>query len=384
MAAYDTIDDDPYRQPSGGYTMPGAPVPQQTPSAPAPTPDLRGGIASAYQDFLKRAPKEEEYGFWLGNPNYRAEIQASPEAKSIAGGQQPGTYFNAGAALPGFDQAKWSNPQHQTDKYTAGRLMAAGGSIDQVLQALPGWKKISNDVIEAQDGTRIDLTRDFGGANQPQWTEIFAAPGSQRATSQTAQGWGQTFGAAGAPGVSGTQNVFGDPATQEWERLLRSLVDRLNQPRPLGYTPSQQELIATQALDPLERQRQDRKRQVMLQMSARGHSQNSGPLQMALNDIDRQFDALSAQARAGFAMNQIGLEDQRFNQNEQRAMTGVNTMFQLPQLADARFNQYANFIQGTNTGQGLLGLMMNQNNFNQQQNAAYWSQLIAALMNAAG
>lgn len=58
---------------TGGYQAGYAPSPQQpsAPIAPSPAPDNRAGIASAYQQFLGRAPGESDYQAWTGNNDYQ-------------------------------------------------------------------------------------------------------------------------------------------------------------------------------------------------------------------------------------------------------------------------------------------------------------------------
>lgn len=102
------------------------------------------------------------------------------------------------AAPPGFDQTKWNDPNHQSDKYKAGRIVAAGGTADDVVQALgPGWKVLAPDLIEAPDGSRFDIYFDYGGPNQrPQWTYVGGGPGTGTPPPNTGPGTG--------PGTSGS------------------------------------------------------------------------------------------------------------------------------------------------------------------------------------
>lgn len=71
----------------------------------------------------------------------------------------------ANNAPPGFDGAKWADTSHTTPKYVAGRIMAAGGSIQDAAKAV-GAKVISPDKIQYPDGTVVDMIFDVGGAGQ--------------------------------------------------------------------------------------------------------------------------------------------------------------------------------------------------------------------------
>jgi hypothetical protein len=85
--------------------------------------------------------------------------------------------IHAGAPL-GFDQAKWADPTHDSDKYTIGRMLAAGASIDDVAHVL-GWEKVSADTLRAPDGSEFDVLYDVGGPNQrPQMLQTKGAGGA--------------------------------------------------------------------------------------------------------------------------------------------------------------------------------------------------------------
>jgi hypothetical protein len=188
-----------------------------------------------------------------------------------------------------------------------------------------------------------------------------------------------------ARGFSGTGTVFSDPATMDWEALLRQVTGQLTTPRPLGYTPSQLELFQTQQLDPLTRARDAQKQRAIEQYAAMGHTMTSGPLQAALLEIDRQFAELMTQAQAGIARGAVGLEDERFAGNEQRALQAVNLMGQIPALADSRLaaaNQTlipSNPLQLLNLQQQFQQQALAQANMQRQQDAQFWAMLASLL-----
>ena len=180
--------------------------------------------------------------------------------------------------------------------------------------------------------------------------------------------------------AGGAGNVFDDPATTEWETLLRQLVERLNQPQPT-MSDSQRDLLQTQSLDPLERQRQAQRQQTTERLAARGITGGSGVLEQALQDVDKQFNQLRTGTQAGFAIDQVNREDQRFQGNEQRATNALNLFQRIPELADRRLGMAQNSLQQTNPYQ-LLQLQQQgnqyaqgQQNYNQQQQQAFWNVL---------
>ncbi len=92
-------------------------------------------------------------------------------------------------ATEGFDQAKLNDPTNaQTHKYVGGRILAAGGGVDEVLAdpKFAGWTKVSDDKIRSPEGSVYDLGRDATGANgQPganvaQWTYVGGGPAGTR------------------------------------------------------------------------------------------------------------------------------------------------------------------------------------------------------------
>ena len=137
----------------------------------------------------------------------------------------------------------------------------------------------------------------------------------------------------------------------------------------------------TQAIDPLERLRQQQKQNTMERLGARGITGGSGILEQAMQDVDRQFDQMRTGQQSQFALDQIGREDQLFNSNEQRALAGLNLFGQIPQYADKRLQMAQGILTPSNPYQ-LLALQnqigqqgQQQQNYNQQQDQAFWQWL---------
>lgn len=378
MAIYDpTTFEDPAR-----LTDPGTPPdlqvdPAPTPPTPTPPTDTRTGIASAYQQFLGRAPQAYEYDFWSGNQNYRAGIQGSPEAKAYSYSGQVGGYTPQHQALPGFDQAKLNDARlGTTHKYTVARILQGGGTIQQAAQAV-GGTVVNGDKIRYPDGFIADVYFDYGGPNQRvQYTQV-GGPGWQGAgdgtteRAQAAARAGQTGGAGGAHGMPSAQgSAFSDPATSQWEQLVRAMVDRLNQPIPQHTLELQQ----TQALDPMERQRQQMRQQAALRLSQRGIRPGSGIFEESMRDIDREFNALGTRTRAGFANTAA-------QQTEDRSLAGVNLFGQIPQYQDRRLQlaqqalMPANPMQALSLQQNQQELASRNQRYNNEQNQMFWQWL---------
>lgn len=303
-----------------------------------PMPDISQMPTGGYLDFPRNEPRLTE----------------TPATQGRQSGQSFRDYFNT------LVQGKPYSQQTLLD-------------IEQGLQAGGGKLTPANSIGERTkvwDPDAQDWFRVFGV--EPNWQWI-------------GQGWGANGPQAGGSG-GGT---FNDPATQEWEKLLRSLNERLQQPQPT-YTDAQRDLMQTQAIDPMERQRQARKQQTIERLGARGITGGSGVLEQALQDVDRQFDQLRTGQQSQFALNQINREDQLFNSNEQRALAGLNLMGQIPQYADKRL-QMANSVLTPSNPYQLLALQnqigmqgQQQANYQQQQDQQFWLWLGQMLANSFG
>jgi hypothetical protein len=246
----------------------------------------------------------------------------------------------------------------------------------------------NNPLLEAQivGGSRGDVQLPSWAGGQT-WDVVYGAGGPQAQQRwQRVQDRGGNPGSGSASGSTAGQ-VFTDPATSQWEQMLRQLVARMNQPQP-EYTPAQLELLQTQALDPMTQRRDAMRRQVMERFAARGIGPGSGILEQALQDIDRQFNRLATQTQGAFAAQNIARGDQRFAGDEARAMQALGLMFQIPQLADSRFQMAQGSMLNPFAAFGNVSNFYNQQQQNQlyqqQQSQQYWNQiaqLIASALN---
>lgn len=394
MAWTDLIDEVKTKAKDGGVTPPGTPA--QTPT------DSRTGIANAYQKYLGRSANESDFQSWIGNNNYEAGISGSPEAQAFAKGQ---TYQRSYDPALGFDQGKLNDPTRgTTPKYDFGRAAQeftgwSRGNLqplvdyyntkygkkarvvgeDRIDFDVPGWDAI--DVINGENEALQWLITGGPSGSGGGASPTSAPGGSGGAQGLASGGGGGITGTAGtttgAPSASGN-SVFSDPATTEWEQLLRGLVDKLNAPQQT-WSREQLELQQTQALDPMERQRQQYKQQETARLAQRGVVPGSGLFESAMRDIDRQFQQLETTTRGNFATQAINRSDQVFQNNENRATNAVNMMKQIPQLADQRLATAQGSLQNPIQ---LMQFLQQQQNANQQntnyqnaQDQQFWSQM---------
>jgi hypothetical protein len=146
------------------------------------------------------------------------------------------------------------------------------------------------------------------------------------------------------------QRLENPPPDSGMALLEKSLRDIAAQFQQGGFTNAEQEIFQTQSLDPLEKLRQERKQQVMHQLSQRGIAPSSGVAIQMLADVDRQFDQMRTQTQAdlsgrfaqervarllqslGLLGNLSGSEEGRLDKAFQYRTVPMN-------LADRAFNQ---------------------------------------------
>lgn len=275
-----------------------------------------------------------------------------------------------GAAPPGFDPTKWNDPTLGTSyKYIVGRILAGGGTIQQAAAAV-GARVIAPDKIQFPDGVIIDVYQGYSetGTSRVAYNQVGGPDGADPSGGSAAPGSGGSAAPQNPFPSAQTGTQFDDPVTKEWEGMLRQLVDKLNTPQPM-WSNSQLDLMQTQALDPLERQRTAAKQQAQLRLAQRGITPGSGIFEQSMRDIDNEFDQMRTRTQAGFATNAVGREDQLFQNNEQRNVNAVNMFKQIPQYADSRLALAMNALTPSNPYQ-LLSLQSQIQNQN-QQNSMY-------------
>ncbi len=135
-----------------------------------------------------------------------------------------------------------------------------------------------------------------------------------------------------APGSLG--GIFSDQATAAFEKLLNQRIGQLNTPyanpdfQPAidqlhqylaqlngpAYTSQQQDIMQTQALDPMERQRMATKQQALERLASRNIGPGSGIFESVMEGIDQQYNTIRAQTQSGFATRGIEAEKQQASQ----------------------------------------------------------------------
>lgn len=112
--------------------------------------------------------------------------------------------------------------------------------------------------------------------------------------------------------------------TDRLNQLLAYLDQRAKELQTPGYTGAEKEIIRTDALDPIERDRQAARQRMLARLSERGLTPDSGIAQQALLLVDNEFDAMRAEAQRTIALNELGRRDDRANQALGLMTTGVD------------------------------------------------------------
>lgn len=99
------------------------------------------------------------------------------------------------------------------------------------------------------------------------------------------------------------------PANAERDALLKYGRSAFSELGGDPYSQADLDLIQTQQIDPIERDRTSAKQRVIERLSQRGIGPDSGLYQSALLDVDRSFDALRAQAHGATALKAIDKRD---------------------------------------------------------------------------
>mgnify|MGYP001566350480 CR=1 FL=1 len=148
-------------------------------------------------------------------------------------------------------------------------------------------------------------------------------------------------------------------AQEATNRLVAFLTQRAGQLQQPAYTGPEQEILRTQALDPIEADRQAAQQQALYNISARGLTPESGISQALANEIDAGYNRTRAGAQNRLAYQQINERRGREQEAQQLLASIPNIQRQavggdldLMQMLDAALNtprqqgaQYARQIQ---------------------------------------
>lgn len=152
------------------------------------------------------------------------------------------------------------------------------------------------------------------------------------------------------PGPPAPPNQFTDPYTSYLEDMAKRNIGRLQQSPELtqlmgylnsefkrlsespGFSPDELALLRTQAVEPINAQRDTARRQVWDRISASGQAPSSGLAQALLADLDRAYGQMQTAAQRDVAVQ--GLNRQQ--QNRADALSVGQLALQIPNAQDAQ------------------------------------------------
>lgn len=140
------------------------------------------------------------------------------------------------------------------------------------------------------------------------------------------------------------------------KRLTEYTNQRVSKLQAPAYTGSEQEVLRTQLLDPLERDRQAARKRALETISGRGYELDSGVAQQLLLEVDRAFDEQRTRAQGTVASRQI--EEQR--SREQEAQQLLQYLSQLPDAQARGDLDFVNYTQGLINQPGAQSLTTGQ------------------------
>lgn len=127
----------------------------------------------------------------------------------------------------------------------------------------------------------------------------------------------------------------------EVDRLTKYLNERVGKLQGPAYAGTEQEVLRTQLLDPLERDRTAAQKRALEQISSRGYELDSGVAQELLQQVNRAFDEQRTSAQGGIAQRQI--EEQR--SREQEAQQLLQYLAALPDATARGDLEYVTYVQ---------------------------------------
>lgn len=127
-------------------------------------------------------------------------------------------------------------------------------------------------------------------------------------------------------------------AQQSTDRLLKFLRERAGELQGPAYTGTEAEVLRTQLLDPIERDRTAANQRALQSIGARGLEPTSGIALQLQNEVNQGFDQRRAAAQGNLAYRTIN--EQRSREQEAQALMGM-----IPQIQRAAASGDLQFLQ---------------------------------------
>jgi hypothetical protein len=300
--------------------MPQYPAPQpvqQQPISSTGSPTPSPGSGSMYPQVIVTQPD----GSWKSSPDpsapWHPPTNSGGSSDSGTPTQQSGTEFKwdtgqtsnldtgysgnfdyTSHAPLGYANDSWRNPEHQTPKYVAGRILFSGGTIEDAARA-SGGTAISADKIRYPDGTVHDFFYDVGGPQhrfQHSMAENPNAPsgGSNTGTRTLSSGVSGSSGSSSSgSGVldsgmrSGLESILMGRASQSLTDIGRN--DPIIAAQSNAFSAQQQRAMRDYLMETAERQGPNANMNMERRMAAENVGQATGAFEAQL--MGRELEA---------------------------------------------------------------------------------------------
>lgn len=148
---------------------------------------------------------------------------------------------------------------------------------------------------------------------------------------------------------------------QQLDQLMGYLQQRYQDLQGPGYTGAENEVIRTGALDPIERDRQAARNQVIARLAQRNIRPGSGVYEAALQEVDRQFSAMRGATQTQLSANELA-------RREDRASRAQTIAGQIADIPEARQREQLDVFSALNN---LSSVARNENEARQREAIQY-------------
>lgn len=343
---------DPTQQAQRGYrrTVTPAPPPQAPApetSAPVPTPEPgSGGVTLPAQETPRIESPNWGFGFHPVPPPQTSTYTPPPE---VAAPQTPAAVQGP---LNGHFQ-DWFMGQLQGKPFNQQTLLDMEGVLNQYGSKLTPanaqgertkiWDPTSNQWVRVGFGEGRPVWVPQGNGQSEASGSTWNDPATQQIQDYLQKFLGQLAGQSAQWGPDAAalrqQQTAAQAAT---DRLIAALQGRAQTLQGPVYAGPQQEVLRTQALDPIEHDRAAAQKRALERISMQGYLPSSGIAADLQNQVDQPFDRARAQAQNLIAAQTI--QQGNANQDEALQLLGL-----VPQAQRAGMTGDLSFLQALNT-----------------------------------
>jgi hypothetical protein len=284
-----------------------------------------------------------EWDSWI--PDERKQAPRTPES-TIRDTPAPAPSGDPLAAYSAEDRDFLTRNRNQDGSYDFHRLptykgtpgqMASFNMNDPRLQS----HNVFNDPMTRQYEQLLQQQMAMQQQNQSalqQFLGPLAQQQQQLIQSQQAQYAAQLKALEEAAAAAAQKRAATGAAVDRLSGFINQRVSKLQGP---AYTGTEQEILRTQLLDPMERDRAAAQKRAYERVASKGYELDSGVAQQLFQDVDREFNQQRTSAQGALAQRQI--EEQR--SREQEAQQLLQYLAGLPDAQARGDLEYVTYVQ---------------------------------------